>query len=706
MKAIEVDIKKIKNLFNPLSDKFSPAIEVSEIDQMMNDGTVFDFLDNKNNSDVDETLSRRQFVAQIAYYLANPLSINDEVQPVVINVGYPEKGDIATTSDEAWLAASLILAQKENRKTLNILFSGSEPAIQAFFKIKEPMAQTLNEHASEIEKLNARDKKNDLLTHFEWHDLGEVVGNPWLDKKYFIEQMKENGITLNMINQTPGEFWEDEDVIKMIPFHGSRNSIVTLPPYVLLNAKVIDAMLDQAGLFKGIWQDYYSHFFEEDDEYSSVQFVTSPVTPEGYVSPVVREDKKYDWRITLEQKEQLIECLKENNNLSRMIDQKEAAHILLKLGMLPETTTTQNLKKVVDMENWKEAYVPSSLYHIMPHSFFENDENSLYAIKSLRYDRRLDKKLNFIWKNWIKDENKFIEYLPQLRGKNFDFYEDLPKGWDKKEPVVMAMLSYTPGKYADLPEKMQLNLNVIKHYIHQGGHDNLDKKALEVLDASQDHDTIKQLIRSRSSLLESYNSETPAHWRKNIDYLKVAADRLPSIKKTKEIINILSEPENALEIVNNNRNNYHWLNPGAQKNLEVIKSYIVFDQMNSYDWSKIPKSVFMSEKNCLEMMKIRAEVCDFIPSGMWKKPQFLLGVLDNLDKHWNLARDDIFSYMPKEVNQFFDTNVVEKGSYRNTLEKYLNSWQMSEKITHDLSLNDEQEDDSEHEHYSGSKMKI
>lgn len=695
MKAIEVDIKKIKNLFNPLSDKFSPAIEVSEIDQMMNDGTVFDFLDTENNSDTDETPSRSQFVAQIAYYLANPLLINDEVQPVVINVGYPEKGDIATTSDEAWLAASLIMAQKENRKTLNILFSGSEPAIQAFFKIKEPMAQTLDEHASEIIKLDARDKKNDLLTHFEWHDLGQVVGNPWLDKKYFIDQMKESGITLNMINQTPGEFWEDEEVIKMIPFYGSRNSIVTLPPYVLLNPKVIDAILNEQGLFKAIWQDYYSHFFEGDkyddfDEYSSFKFVTSPVTPEGYVSPVVREDRKYDWRITLEQKEQLIIFLKENKNLSRMIEQKDAEHILSELGMLPETTTTQNLKKLVDMENRKDVYLSFSLYHIIPPSFFDNDENSLYAIKSVHHNRRLDKKLSFIWKNWIKDENKLIEYLPQLRGKNFDFYEDLPKGWDKKEPVVMAMLSYSPGRYADLPEKMQLNLNVIKHYIHQGGYENLDKKALEMLDTSQDHDTIKQLIRSRSSLLESYSSETPAHWRKNIEYLKIAADRLPNIKKTKEIINILSQPENALEIVQNNRNNYYWINQSAQSNLEVIKSYISFDQMNSYDWNKIPKSVFMSEKNCLEMMKIRWEVCDFIPAGMWKKPQFLLGVLDNLDKHWNLANEDIFSYMPKEVNQFFDTNVVEKGSYRNTLEKYLNSWQMSEKMIRDLNINDEE----------------
>jgi hypothetical protein len=688
MNSIEVDIKKIKTLFNPLADKYTPVIEEVEIIQMIEQGTVFDFLGDDKNP-------RSQFMAQVAYYLTNPLTWEDKAQPVIINIGYPEKAETASVQNEAWLVASIMQAQKENRKSIATLFTGSELAIQAFFKIKTPI--DLVAHNEAIESLNQAEKKNDLLAHFEWQDMETVVANPWTDREYFLNQMQEQGITLNMINQSPAHFWEDKEFLKLLNHYGSKKAICMLPPYVLMNHEVIETLLQSPDIFGYVWDNYYQKLFREDFEY-----IAEELNRDNYVSNVDKESERYDWRVTEQQKDMLVEFLLQDKNLLQMAQNVEHGDILLTLGQLPETTSDHVCARIVEMEYQRQKYLSESLYSVLPRRYFENDENSIKTIKACHYNRSIHKKYNFIWENWIKDENKLIEYLPELKGKNFDFYEDLPKNWAKNENVILALLSYNADIYKNLPEKQQLSLPVIQKYIQEGGSAHLSKEALILLDQNEDHKSIKNLIRNSDSILNNYNTATPNKWRRNIDYLVEAPAALYGMKKTKEVINKLSEPQIAIKLVANCQQNYSWLNPEAKANIEIVKTYVIFEQTRAYDWEQIPKSVFMSEKNCLDLLSLKEEACEFVPQGMWGKPSFLLEVLSRMDKHHHLYKEDMLKYLPEQIGHFFDIHKTEKGNYRASVEQYLNRWQMAEKISNSLTIHD----DNEEEEAPATKMKI
>jgi hypothetical protein len=640
--SAQISLKKLLNLSNPLKEGWPKPILAQEVLSAVQAHDIFP-------EQIHAHMARDEFIKLVAYYYANPA---DELP--TLNLG--NMNDVAISwedmHDQAKMAASIIkLAQENSSADLSLNVSGNKEVIESLFHVL-PDAEKFK--AENDDEKSSSEQPDEFLT-IDWEANNFILNSTWDNEEYVTSQASKP--TQDFFNKMSDRL-KNNDEFLMELYKKNRKIINCFPDEIFYSSLFLEMTKENHDGFFNHWDKMFAGLFVEGNNSSSwIKKISNP----GF-------------------KKKLLKFINDPENLINLLSHDNAHKIIphIKPESRLEPRVAVMLIGVLNnaIENDKSIYISSgiSVSNLLPEAWFEKDENALTFLRNLSKKVHIYSGDKIIWKNWVGNKEKLLEFLPEIKQEHLmSVLDDVPLQLRQDKEIVHEILKINPAWYNRLPDNMKKDLEIVRATIENSTNStHVDQIPKNIIFSLQDKELIKQVLSNKPDLL--VNKACPVAWRDDMDNLMAAAHRLHTIDFTQElpakVWKKLSEPENAKKLMALNAYCYSSLTEEARQRPELALLYI----KKYHKASLIPKELWSSQDFCIKSMKslysIEEEksVYENIPKNFWSRQSFVLEVCKNIDEG-DISKD-ILKIAPVKITQLLETFEANIGQYHDLMKDY------------------------------------
>lgn len=632
----QISLKKLLNLSNPLKDGWHQTVNADEVASALRGNDIFP-------STISEEMHRDEFIKLVAYYHANPANALPE-----LNLGDMKDIPISWKDMHSMAqVASFILKQggksadKNAEITLNV--TGEKEVVESLFKVLPQPSLINDEQHNETYK----DEVNAEFLEIDWEANDALLYNTWDNEDYVLGKVQSP--TSDFFSKISDRLKNSDEFIKNL-YKINPKVVQTFPDEIFYSPLFLDLSKDNNHLLFNYWDSKFSGLFIEKNN-SWTPKVNNPSF-----------------------KKRLVNFINKPENLDTLLTHKDAykivPHIKDETRLNPDVALL--LIAVLNKGYDSSTYITSDINAktILPQSWFEKDENSIAFMKNLSPKVSLYYEHGFIWKTWISNKEKLLEYLPEIKREHIkSVLDDVPIDLMKDTDVLHAILKIEPSWYAKLSDTLKKDKQVVqimidysKYYYH------IDQIPNAIIFGMEDKENIHKMLQINPDLI--VHKSCPASWREDVDNLMIIANRISNLSLNSKVWKKLSEPDNAKRLMAANPECYPHLTQEARENPEFACQYLRKNRHATF----IPKNLWSSQDFCLKAMKYLQHPDELsfykenIPQNFWNRQSFVLEVckkIDNLEISY-----DLLKVAPVKISQILETFDAKEGEYHKLIKDY------------------------------------
>ena len=335
----------------------------------------------------------------------------------------------------------------------------------------------------------------------------------------------------------------------------------------------------------------------------------------------------------------------------------------------------------------------------IPEKFFKDEKNLMTYFEKYMSKKFDIKKYPHIYEDWINDPQKIIKYanvapivydkrggaIPEEQGF-VNILSVLPVKLRKNIEVMKVFISRKPRLYPQLSEVMRDNKELLLAYVKNVGKDiNLEKISLKAyfsMDIQEKTELLKYV--PKFSLREDFPKED----LNNIEIIKALFSLKKHFEFDEEIFekNLYNKRENILELITNDKGNYHLLPLRKKLEHDIAFHYLErekeengYGNLYSDTLKKLPKELFFSKNFCIKGLKKYNEIFYYgINKSLFSDKEFLYTYLKMIDA--KEINENAIKELPEKIISLLEFYQVEKGNYYSTISSIIKKQILSQKL--------------------------
>lgn len=655
-------LQKVANPFEMTSqalafDGIDSAITIDEVNDAIARGHIFE---NTNGS------AKENHIAHIAY-----LVCNYEPQTVVLDTALASENKWWVTQNTETLAAAIIRGEEE----IEVLASGDEKLLMQLLGVSETDFMV--------------DRHSVLVTRPEWQafDWNANLAQNMDDFQVVLEKMQNFDS-------------ESSEAVEMIDY---------IKPHMLNHPEHIGQLLD-------FMPDALTYMNEEQwNTPGIVNYVRE------HPALIMHIANKSIWNIdSMVKKEDSAFGALLRDEIFNNLDHCKA---LFKLNTHHRNLLAYFSDEIKISQDFLEFYYeehrhlprnsgdrkPTLFNSTIPVSFF-NDEQRVkdYLKYGFSYEpNSINQNYEYhLFKNWIGDKDKVLEYLAYLEspspytvtdrnGEVFPhqpsnsmfarIYYALPKELRKDKEVIEYILPHFPDLYNDLPIALRRSAKLMQTYLLDS--ENIEPSALpkETLFALDDFKAIKKLITTNYGFF--LHDDIPQSWRENVDLLMIHPEYLTKLNVPQHVMEQIYASESYCDrLMKDLPDAYENLPQHLKNNPKYAIMYV--RSTNNIETLKqnIPGVLWNNHEFCIRMFDVRnidgKQKVKLINENFWDDKKFLLKFFKGLDEAY--VPQEVFEHAPEKIHVFLKSADLMAGDYHKHFKTLFLADKLKNQINHDV----------------------
>lgn len=625
----QISLKKLLNLSNPLKDGWHKTVNADEVASALHGNDIFP-------SSISEDMHRDEFIKLVAYYHANPAQSLPE-----LNLGDMKDIPISWKDMHAMAQVAAVILKTSDKSTeITLDVTGEKEVVESLFKVLPQVSVV-----SDIENIENNDHSDFL--EIDWDANDSLLYNTW-DNEDYVTGVAKNP-TSDFFSKISERLRNSDEFIKGL-FKINPKIVQSFPDEIFYSPLFLDISKENNNLLFNYWDTKFSGLF---------------IDKSNIWTPKVNNPSF---------KKRLINFINKPDNLETLLTHREAYKIVhhIKDETRVNPDVAMALLAILNNAHESSTYISSDINAktILPQSWFEKDENSIAFMKNLSPKISLYYEYDFIWKNWVGNKEKLLEYLPEIKPEHIkSVLDDVPSDLMNDKEVLHTILKIEPSWYAKLPDALKKDAEVVqimidysKYYFH------IEQLPNAIIFGMEDKENIQKMLQIKPDLI--VHKSCPASWREDVDNLMIIANRISNLSLNSKVWKKLSEPDNAKRLMAANPECYPHLTQEARENPEFACQYLRKNRHATF----IPKNLWSSQDFCIKAMKYLQHPDELsfykenIPQNFWNRQSFVLEVckkIDNLEISY-----EVLKVAPIKISQILETFDAKEGEYHKLIKDY------------------------------------